>query len=228
MTVAATEPMPEFHAGAAADEHIAFRCRQDGGYTLAAGNSQLYVGPDAFRRATKYLPALKVWYALCAGRAARLSRRLVDAAQVERGPGKPIRADAHPRSRSGGPGASSHRARIQGAFSTVQVHGSRQCRSGELGGPDRRQADVVPTIDHAPAIPGLVIATGMSGHGFGIGPGMGRVFSDLIQGNDAGHNLRRFRLSRFRDGSAIQLGPLLWQTLQGSACSDSLILVGIA
>ncbi len=29
--------------------------------------------------------------------------------------------------------------------------------------------DVVPIVDHAP-IPGLTIATGMSGHGFGIGP----------------------------------------------------------
>jgi glycine/D-amino acid oxidase-like deaminating enzyme len=32
--------------------------------------------------------------------------------------------------------------------------------------------DVVPVVDRAP-IPGLTIATGMSGHGFGIGPGMG-------------------------------------------------------
>ena len=59
-TVAATEPMPEIHAGAAADERIAFRRRQDGGYTLAAGGgSQLYVGPDAFRHAAKYFPALR-------------------------------------------------------------------------------------------------------------------------------------------------------------------------
>jgi glycine/D-amino acid oxidase-like deaminating enzyme len=69
--------------------------------------------------------------------------------------------------------------------------------------------DVVPVVDRAVAIPGLVIATGMSGHGFGIGPGMGRVLSDLIQGNETGHNLHRFRLSRFSDGSPIQLGPSL-------------------
>src|SRR5438093_5573528 len=58
-TVAATEPMPEVHAGAAAEDRIAFRRRQDGGYTLApGGGSLLYVGPDAFRHATKYLPGL--------------------------------------------------------------------------------------------------------------------------------------------------------------------------
>ncbi|RVB58744.1 FAD-binding oxidoreductase, partial [Mesorhizobium sp. M7A.F.Ca.CA.002.04.1.1] len=59
-TVAATAPMAEIHAGAAADERIAFRRRQDGGYTLASGgSSQLYIGPDAFRHAGKYVSALK-------------------------------------------------------------------------------------------------------------------------------------------------------------------------
>lgn len=37
--------------------------------------------------------------------------------------------------------------------------------------------DVVPILDHA-LIPGLTIATGLSGHGFGIGPGLGRVLAD--------------------------------------------------
>ncbi|RVB81869.1 FAD-binding oxidoreductase, partial [Mesorhizobium sp. M7A.F.Ca.CA.002.04.1.1] len=69
--------------------------------------------------------------------------------------------------------------------------------------------DVVPIVDRAAAFPGLVVATGMSGHGFGIGPGMGRILSDLIQGNETGHNLHRFRQSRFSDGSPIRLGPSL-------------------
>ncbi|MFM7446595.1 MAG: NAD(P)/FAD-dependent oxidoreductase, partial [Tabrizicola sp.] len=68
--------------------------------------------------------------------------------------------------------------------------------------------DVVPIVDHAP-IPGLTIATGMSGHGFGIGPGMGRVVADLVMGRPVGHDLSRFRLSRFSDGSRIEPGPSL-------------------
>jgi hypothetical protein len=63
--------------------------------------------------------------------------------------------------------------------------------------------DVVPVVDRVEKLPGLTIATGMSGHGFGIGPGMGRVVADLVAGNDPGHDLTRFRLSRFTDGSAI-------------------------
>jgi glycine/D-amino acid oxidase-like deaminating enzyme len=68
--------------------------------------------------------------------------------------------------------------------------------------------DVVPIVDHAP-IPGLTIATGMSGHGFGIGPGMGRVIADLVAGRATGHDLGRFRWSRFSDGSPIRPGPSL-------------------
>jgi glycine/D-amino acid oxidase-like deaminating enzyme len=67
---------------------------------------------------------------------------------------------------------------------------------------------VVPIVDHAP-IPGLTIATGMSGHGFGIGPGMGRVVADLVLGRAVGHDLGRFRFSRFSDGTPIQPGPSL-------------------
>jgi glycine/D-amino acid oxidase-like deaminating enzyme len=68
--------------------------------------------------------------------------------------------------------------------------------------------DVVPIVDHAP-IAGLTIATGMSGHGFGIGPGMGRVVADLVTGRPVGHDLSRFRFSRFTDGSRIEPGPSL-------------------
>ena len=35
---------------------------------------------------------------------------------------------------------------------------------------------------------------------------MGRVVADLVAGNDPGHDLTRFRLARFSDGTAIDLG----------------------
>ncbi len=49
----------------------------------------------------------------------------------------------------------------------------------------------------------------MSGHGFGIGPGMGEVVARLVMGEAPGHDLSRFRLSRFSDGSRIAPGPSL-------------------
>jgi glycine/D-amino acid oxidase-like deaminating enzyme len=58
-------------------------------------------------------------------------------------------------------------------------------------------------------MPNFVLATGFSGHGFGIGPGAGRVVASLVAGDAPGHDLRRFRFSRFSDGSRLELGPSL-------------------
>jgi glycine/D-amino acid oxidase-like deaminating enzyme len=42
--------------------------------------------------------------------------------------------------------------------------------------------DGVPAIGHIDAVPGLVLAAGFSGHGFGIGPGAGHLVADIITG----------------------------------------------
>jgi glycine/D-amino acid oxidase-like deaminating enzyme len=67
--------------------------------------------------------------------------------------------------------------------------------------------DVVPVMDAIPDWSGLFVATGFSGHGFGIGPGAGKVMARLVQGKDPGHDLQRFRFARFSDGSKMRPGP---------------------
>lgn len=64
--------------------------------------------------------------------------------------------------------------------------------------------DVVPVIDEAEVLPGFFIATGFSGHGFGIGPGAGKAIAGLLSGNDSGIELKAFRLKRFFDGTPIK------------------------
>ena len=67
--------------------------------------------------------------------------------------------------------------------------------------------DVVPVMDRVADLPGLLVATGFSGHGFGIGPGAGRVMADMVLGRTPQHNLDRFRISRFYDGTKLEVGP---------------------
>jgi len=69
--------------------------------------------------------------------------------------------------------------------------------------------DVVPVIDQLPQLPHFWIATGFSGHGFGIGPAIGRILADLLQGKSAKYDMTRFRFNRFSDGSSIVPGPAL-------------------
>ncbi len=42
--------------------------------------------------------------------------------------------------------------------------------------------DGVPGIGEMASLPGLVLAAGFSGHGFGIGPGAGHLIADIVSG----------------------------------------------
>ena len=68
--------------------------------------------------------------------------------------------------------------------------------------------DGVPVISEVPAVPGLVLAAGFSGHGFGIGPGSGRLISDIATGSEPIVDPRPYRLSRFDRGEALEVAEL--------------------
>jgi glycine/D-amino acid oxidase-like deaminating enzyme len=67
--------------------------------------------------------------------------------------------------------------------------------------------DVVPYISPVGTLPGLTVATGFSGHGFGIGPAAGRLAAELSIGAQPSVDPTPFRASRFSDGSPIVIGP---------------------
>jgi glycine/D-amino acid oxidase-like deaminating enzyme len=66
--------------------------------------------------------------------------------------------------------------------------------------------DVIPYIGSVDSIPGLTIATGFSGHGFGIGPGAGRLAAQIATGQAPSVDPSPFRVGRFGDGSPIVIG----------------------
>ena len=207
-TVAATEPLPEIHAGAAAENDIAFRRRQDGGYTLSSGGHNLYLGPDAFRHALQYLPALRV---------DPLGTRYHPFAPAHYPDGWSTPRDWTPelqspfeRMRVLNPAPSPARLdAIRRNFGKLFPQFKEIRLKASWAGMIDAMPDVVPILDRVRTIPGCYVATGMSGHGFGIGPGVGRVMADMILGGTIGHEMSRFRLTRFDDGSPIRLGPSL-------------------
>lgn len=205
-TVAATEPMPEFHAGNAADAGFAFRRRADGGYTLAPGiGHDFWIGPAAFRNLPSFMAQVRrdlrhTRLAPVAPKdfpdAWRTKRRwqLDETSPFERmrllDPAPNMARIAH------------LRRDFAAAFPDVGPPAIVRVWAGMID----VTPDQVPILDESP-IPGFFIATGLSGHGFGIGPGIGRVMADLMLGRASGHDLSRFRFSRFTDGSKIALGP---------------------
>ncbi len=208
-TVAATAPMAEVFSGAAADNHFAIRRRADGGYTLAPGHfHEFFIGPDAFRHLRAFWPQIR--------------KDISGTRFLPTAPKHYPDAWTTPRRWSADGQSPFERTRILNPAPNRAEIGRLRDRFAAafppLGRPEVATAwagmidtmpDVVPVIDHANALPGLTIATGMSGHGFGIGPGIGRVVADLVDGRAPGHDLSRFRLGRFSDGSSIAPGPAL-------------------
>ena len=77
------------------------------------------------------------------------------------------------------------------------------------GGMIEASPDVLPIIAPADSLQGFYIATGFSGHGFGIGPGAGRLVAGMVSGTADAAALAGFRLGRFFDGSPIVPGPAI-------------------
>jgi glycine/D-amino acid oxidase-like deaminating enzyme len=77
----------------------------------------------------------------------------------------------------------------------------------EWGGYIDVTPDGVPYISPVGGLPGLTVATGFSGHGFGIGPAAGRLAAELAIGATPSVDPAPFRSSRFSDGSPIVIGP---------------------
>lgn len=63
--------------------------------------------------------------------------------------------------------------------------------------------DAVPVISTIPRLPGLIVSAGYSGHGFGIGPGAGRLAADLATENNPIVDPTPYRYSRLVDGSGL-------------------------
>ncbi|SMF79560.1 Glycine/D-amino acid oxidase [Tistlia consotensis] len=208
-TVARTAPGPAVFGGGAVDGRLAFRRRLDGGYSLALGDRHdHFIGPDSFRflrpfrqtireswRETRLRPAAPRGYPDAWGTPRRWQ-------PDEASPFERMRVlDPLP-----SPGAADlMRRRLAERLPALAGLALTDVWAGMID----TLPDVVPVLDSLADLPGLHVATGFSGHGFGIGPAAGRVMADLLQGRPAGHDLSRFRFARFSDGTPIRPGPAL-------------------
>jgi glycine/D-amino acid oxidase-like deaminating enzyme len=188
---------PEITAGGSV---FAFRKRLDGGYTVARRNANVAdVTPDSFRLLLQYLPTLKRNYGeirLRFGRRFfaewRTRRRW---ALDEATPFEAVRVlDPAPRQ------ATLEQAREALSRRFPAFAGMRVAES--WGGLIDVTPDAVPVIGEVPAIPGFFLATGFSGHGFGIGPGAGRLAADLVAGDPPVVDPAPFRFARFAAAGA--------------------------
>lgn len=202
-TVIRTEPLAAGPEKSYWTDSVAFRKRQDGGYNVADGSLNLVdLVPDTFRLALKFFPALRhQWQDL----RLRLGPRFLEEAGYQRkwplDAPTPFEATRvlDPKPHAGSVNTLlTKAAKIFPAFADARI---AQTWAGLID----VTPDAIPVISPVEAVPGFFIATGFSGHGFGIGPAAGRLMADIVAGTTPCVDPRSFRLSRFFDGSKIVL-----------------------
>ena len=190
-----TQPLSGAPETTFAGSVFAVRKRLDGGYSIARRNANTAeITPDHFRLLVDFLPRLR------ANRGEirlRVGKRSWEELRTKRHwsldeatPFEAVRVLDPPAKEGILAEARTVLSRAFPAFAGMQVAGS-------WAGLMDVTPDAVPVIDQVARIPGFFIASGFSGHGFGIGPGAGRLMADLVAGDPPVVDPKPFRLDRF-------------------------------
>jgi glycine/D-amino acid oxidase-like deaminating enzyme len=192
MRTAPLEGAPELSVGGS---DFSFRKRLDGGYTVARRNANVTeITPDHFRLLFDFLPELtKNWREL----RLRIGRRFVEEWNIPRrwpldaaSPFEAVRMlDPAPQETILEEG----RANLVRAFPVFKDVPIVDRWAGLID----VTPDAVPVISPVASLPGFYLASGFSGHGFGIGPASGRLIADLVTGAPPIVDPAPFRFERF-------------------------------
>lgn len=181
---------------------FSLRKRLDGGYTIASSSESLAeITPDTLRFFARFLPA---YLAERKGMTLRFGRGFLDEALRWR-PGEADRPSIYEAVRVLDPAPHVPALkRVEKAIAeALPIFRSAPVAQSWAGMIDT-MPDAIPVISETP-IPGLVVGTGFSGHGFGIGPAAGEMLADLAMRRAPRSDPHPFRLSRFTDGEKPDL-----------------------
>jgi len=198
-TVARTAVAPAVTSCAVWGPGVAFRQRRDGRFTIAAGGALDHdVTLDSLRQLRFFLPNFwknKTLFKFHVGRP--LLRSL--AASL---PGSAARRRPLVWDRGFEPRPSPEKiARSLAELGRVLPSLPRLTIAESWAGYIDATPDLVPVLGGVSSVPGLVFATGFSGHGFAMGPVAGRLVSELILDGKASLDISAFRFSRFAEGA---------------------------
>jgi glycine/D-amino acid oxidase-like deaminating enzyme len=201
-SVQRTAMAPLITESAVGAKRAAFGRRQDGGYTIArSGTVTFDLTPAALRHFRAFLPALKEKWGEIKLRAGRV---FVDELTTSAS-WKPDRPTPFERTRILDP------APDAGLLDQVMKDAADLFPQLQDARPIERWAgmidvtpDEIPVLGPIEAMPGLFVATGFSGHGFGIGPAAGYLMAQLAVGERPIVDLTPFRFARFAEGDVTR------------------------
>jgi glycine/D-amino acid oxidase-like deaminating enzyme len=203
MRIDPIEGGPETSAGGPG---FGLRKRLDGGYTVGNwSRNATDIVPDTVRFARDFLP---MWWLHRKEARLRFGRAWIRESTVPRH-WKPDQETPFERVRTLDPVPSKHilaqaKQRLIEAFPVM--HGMRVTET--WGGAVDVTPDGIPVISAVDSIPGFFIATGFTGHGFGISPGAGKLMAQLVSGQTPMVDPAPFRYSRFAERPRSRPSPL--------------------
>jgi glycine/D-amino acid oxidase-like deaminating enzyme len=204
-SVMRTAPLAGAPETAASSADFAFRKRLDGGYTISKLSSGVAeIVPDSFLFFPDFLPLIRIEHRSFR---LRIGRRFIEEWRTPRrwnaettSPFESVRTlDPEPVTSLNHQALAALTKRFP-AFDKARIV---QHWAGMID----VTPDVVPVISSVETLPGFVIATGFSGHGFGIGPAAGKLAAQLATGETPIVDPTPFRFSRFTDGSRPRPDP---------------------
>lgn len=196
-TVSLTAPLPQLSKACFCGFGIGLRQRADGSCIIAAdSSSDIDVSLDSFRAARLFLPELLRHRS---GFSFRLGRSFMDDLHERLSIPRHERAIARRRPRI--PANQARAAKtsdsIKALFAGTEGIEIVKSWAGQID----VMPDALPVLDRPAGHDGLVIATGFSGHGFGLGPAVGRHVASLACGDAAASILAPLRFDRFARGT---------------------------
>lgn len=181
-TVALTTPVREVARATVWANGLAFRQRADGRLVVSTGGGgEVDVTVDALRQVRWFLPAFR--------RNHRRLRPRVGAALLSAGAAVRVPRPTGRRVRRG-------IAMLRTALPELGLVGVEHAWAGLIDS----TPDALPVIDRPEGCAGLVVATGFSGHGFGLAPAVGSAVAALARSDEPAHDLHAFRFGRFAAG----------------------------
>jgi glycine/D-amino acid oxidase-like deaminating enzyme len=200
-TACRTTPAPEITDGALGTDFFCVRRRLDGGLTLALrGRGTVELTPDLIRYARTFLPTYRQRRK---GLKISFGKPFLD--QLMRGTSwrldqpSPFEAE---RVRDPAPDMSLVEEAL-GALIKANPNLEGIGIAEAWGGTIDTTPDTIPVISKVDKLPGFFLATGFSGHGFGIGPGAGRLAADVVTGDTPLIDPAAYAYERLVDGRPL-------------------------
>lgn len=200
-TACRTTPAPEITMGALGTTDYCVRRRLDGGFTLALrGRGTVELTPDLIRYARAFWPTyLQRRKGLKVRLGASFFGQLTRNDKWSFDQPSPFEAE---RVRDPLPDMSlveealGHFIASNPALAEVKI-------AEAWGGTIDSTPDTVPVISRVETLSGFTLATGFSGHGFGIGPGAGRLAADIVAGDTPYVDASAYDYKRLIDGRPL-------------------------